>query len=309
MDSKAHTKAVLQAFLVTFLWSSSWILIKFGLQAGLPALSFAGLRYFLAAICLMPFVLCCSTHRRKINQISRPIWIQLALLGIVFYTVTQGAQYLSLRQLPAVVVSFAFNLSPMLIAFVSGLFLKESPTMRQWVGILLTIIGTLFFFYPLVFSDGEALGYVIALIAVVAYSTSSLLGRHVNLRSGLSPILITSISMGLGGSLLVVMGGVIQGFGQLDLVQWLIIGWLAIVNTAFAFTLWNKTLRLLKAFESSVISNTMLIQIAILSWIFLSEPLESKQIFAILLLTVGTLTVQLGGVKSHDEKPTDTKFA
>ena len=40
--------------------------------------------------------------------------------------------------------------------------------------------------------------------------------------------------------------------------------WLALVNSAFAFTLWNRTLRTLSATESSVINNTMLIQIAIL---------------------------------------------
>ena len=306
MDSKAHTKAVLQAFFVTFLWSTSWILIKLGLQAGLPALSFAGLRYFLAAICLIPFVLCSPTHRKMINQISKPTWFQLATLGILFYTITQGAQYISLGQLPAVMVSFIFNLSPVMIALASGFFLKESPTRQQFAGIFLTIMGTVYLFYPLEFSDGEALGYIFALITVVAYSASSLLGRHLALRSGLSPTLITSISMSIGGFLLLLLGGVTEGFGQPNLVQWLIIGWLAIVNTAFAFTLWNTTLRHLKACESSVISNTMLIQIAILSWIFLNEQLETKQLFAILLLMIGTLTVQLGRPKAHEDKPADT---
>lgn len=45
-----HTRAVLQALLVTFLWSTSWVLIKIGL-ADIPALTFAGLRYVLAFWC------------------------------------------------------------------------------------------------------------------------------------------------------------------------------------------------------------------------------------------------------------------
>ena len=36
-------KAVLQALFVTFLWSTSWVFIKFGL-VDIPALTFAGLR-------------------------------------------------------------------------------------------------------------------------------------------------------------------------------------------------------------------------------------------------------------------------
>jgi drug/metabolite transporter (DMT)-like permease len=99
--------------------------------------------------------------------------------------------------------------------------------------------------------------------------------------------------MGIGGLLLLVIGALTQGFGQLDLMQWLIIGWLAVVNTAFAFTLWNSTLQTLTAVESSILNNTMLPQIAILAWVFLNEPLSYRQIIGIVLVGVGTLVVQL----------------
>ncbi len=48
-----HGKAVLQALFVTFLWSTSWVFIKLGLT-DIPALTFAGLRYSLAFLCLLP---------------------------------------------------------------------------------------------------------------------------------------------------------------------------------------------------------------------------------------------------------------
>ena len=40
--------------------------------------------------------------------------------------------------------------------------------------------------------------------------------------------------------------------------------WLAIVNTAIAFSIWNATLRELTAAESSITTNTMPIQISIM---------------------------------------------
>ncbi|MDL1890548.1 DMT family transporter, partial [Nitrospirales bacterium NOB] len=49
----SHMRAVLQALFVTLLWSSSWVLIKQGLK-DIPALTFAGLRYTLAFLCLLP---------------------------------------------------------------------------------------------------------------------------------------------------------------------------------------------------------------------------------------------------------------
>ena len=42
---RQHAMAVLQGLLVTFLWSTSWILVKIGLDdLDLAPLSFAGLR-------------------------------------------------------------------------------------------------------------------------------------------------------------------------------------------------------------------------------------------------------------------------
>jgi len=42
--TRSHLIPALQALFVTFLWSSSWVLIKFGLEE-IPPLTFAGLRY------------------------------------------------------------------------------------------------------------------------------------------------------------------------------------------------------------------------------------------------------------------------
>jgi drug/metabolite transporter (DMT)-like permease len=89
------------------------------------------------------------------------------------------------------------------------------------------------------------------------------------------------------------IGGIaVQGLPELSLQSVLIIGWLAVVNTAFAFTLWNHTQRTLPAIESSIINNTMLIQIAILAWIFLGEALDRREIAGLILAGAGTLIVQ-----------------
>lgn len=293
MTSKLHIKAVLQALFVTLLWSSSWVLIKIGLKASLPAVTFAGLRYSLAFLCLIPFVLINPTHRNTLRGFSRATWTQLALLGLMFYTLTQGAQFVSLAFLPAATLSLLFNFSPIIVALLSGILNNEPPSIAQWGGLVLSAIGAVVYFLPLDIPAGQIFGLSVALVGVVVNSGSSLLGRQVNHQSGLPPIIITTVSMGIGGLILLVAGATIQGFGQLTLMQWLITGWLAIVNTAVAFTLWNNTLRTLTAVESSIINSMMLPQIAILAWLFLGEPLNLRQIIGIVLVGVGALIVQL----------------
>jgi drug/metabolite transporter (DMT)-like permease len=293
MRSPTHMGAVLQALLVTFLWSTSWVLIKLGLKTSLPAVTFAGLRYSLAFACLLPLVLANPSHRYTLRCLTRAAWMQLALLGLVFYALTQGAQFVGLAFLPAATLTLLLNFSPILVAVFSGLANKEPPSAVQWGGIVLSTLGAVVYFLPFDIPGGQTLGFMAAAIGLLANAGSSLLGRSVNLRTGLPPVVITTVSMGIGGLLLLAAGAVAQGFGQLNLTQWLIIAWLAVVNTALAFTLWNNTLRTLTAIESSILNNTMLPQIAILAWIFLGEALGAWQILGLVLVGVGTLIVQL----------------
>ena len=91
----AHTRAALQALFVTLLWSTSWVLIKLGLD-DIPALTFAGLRYVLAFLCLLPLAWR-SGQLGALRRLPRADGRRLAVLGLLYYTVTQGAQFLGLR--------------------------------------------------------------------------------------------------------------------------------------------------------------------------------------------------------------------
>jgi len=74
-----HTRAVLQALFVTLLWSSSWVLIKQGLE-DIPALTFAGLRYVLATICLLPLAIRRGALR-DLRHLPRREWAELIALA------------------------------------------------------------------------------------------------------------------------------------------------------------------------------------------------------------------------------------
>lgn len=293
MKSSPHIIAVLQAIFVTVLWASSWVLIKFGLRENLPALTFAGLRYVLAFLCLAPFVLLSLRNRTVIKSLTRKDWGRLTLLGVIFYTLTQGSQFLSLAYLPAAMVSLLLNLSPLVVGLFGILFLREHPSPGQWFGIALTVIGVAVYFLPVGMEGVPTIGLLVALGGVVSNAASSLLGRQVNRLANSSPLVITFISMGIGSFLLLVIGIATQGFGKLDLQGWLLIAWLAVVNTAFAFTLWNHTLRTLSAVESSVINSLMMPQIAILAFLFLGETLNGREILGLALVGLGVLIVQM----------------
>ena len=289
----ARAIAALQALLVTFLWSTSYVLVKVGLTE-IPALTFAGLRYGLAWCCLLPLAFRGET-RREMAAISRRGWGLLAVLGVVYYAVTQGAQFIALQYLPAVTVSLFLNFTPVLVAAGGIVLLSERPAGIHWVGIVLSVVGAIVYFFPLALPGGQALGLAVMGIGVLANAGSSVLGRHVNRGDSFSPLAVTIGSMGIGSAILLAVGLATQGLPPLSLQAWAIVAWLAVVNTAFAFTLWNHTLGTLSAMESSVINNTMLVQIAVLGWVFLNETLTLVEGLGLLVAGIGAFVVQVRG--------------
>jgi drug/metabolite transporter (DMT)-like permease len=149
------------------------------------------------------------------------------------------------------------------------------------------------YFRPLSLPRGEVIGLIVASVGTVANALSSVLGRHVNRAGELTPMAVTVVSMGIGAIVLLGSGLLVQGLPHLTLAHWAIVLWLAVVNSAFAYTLWNHTLRTLSAVESSMINNTMLVQIAVLAWLFLDEPLTWSKGVGIALAALGTVVVQV----------------
>ena len=289
--ASSHWVAVGQALLVTFLWSTSYVLVKIGL-VDIPPITFAGLRYMLAFLFLLP-IFFHQGEAARLQKLSKREWMQLAVLGLLFYAITQGTNFVGLSYLPAVSVSLLLSFSPVVVALLGILILRERPQLRQWLGIGLCLMGAILYFYPLVLPNGQSIGFIVVLIGVLANALSSILGREVNRSGNIPPLTVTVVSMGVGGLVLLTSGLALQGLPNLSLSNWVIIIWLAAVNTAFAFTLWNQTLRTLSAMESTVINNTMLIQIAILAWLFLGETLSGKEILGMVVAGVGALLVQI----------------
>ena len=138
-----RARSVLLALFVTVLWSSSWVLVKLGLE-DIPPLPFAGLRYALACVCLLPFALR-PRHLAALRRLSVAAWARLVLLGLLFYSLTQGSQFLSLCYLPAMTVSLLLSFTSVLVALLGILLLQERLTRLQWGGTGLYLAGEYLF--------------------------------------------------------------------------------------------------------------------------------------------------------------------
>lgn len=284
-------RALAAALTITVLWSSSWVIIRVGLrQDRLPPLTFAGLRYATAAAALWPAVALNRTARGQLARLSLRRAGHLALLGLVFYALTQGAQFVAIDSQPVATTSLFLTLTPLLVGLTSGRLLSERPGRAQAAAAALVPAGAAAYFTGML--GATPTGLAACTVALAANAGAALMGRNVNRGADISPLVTTTVSMTIGAVVLLAVGVGVEGWPAMSGQSLAIIGWLAIVNTAVAFTLWNFSLRHLTAGESAVVNNAMLPQIGLLGWLFLGEVPGPWQWAGMLLISAGVVIGQ-----------------
>ncbi len=287
----SRLKALLLAILVVIIWATSWILLKSGMQ-GIPTLTLNGMRYTLAFLVMIPFLFL-PKIRSQFTNFSRSDWIDLILLGIVFIALAQGTLALSLVFLPATTASLIVNCTPVFVAFFGIGFLAERPRKWQWAGLAVNMAGIFLYFFPVQRQDGNITGLVIAFACLLFNTAGALLSRRINRGARMNAFIVSAISIGVGGILMLLAGLVAYGLPEFRVEESGLLVWLAVVNTAVAFPLWNYSLQTLTAMESNIISNTMLIYVAILAYFMLGEQLTGQQVLGLVLTALGAVMVQI----------------
>jgi drug/metabolite transporter (DMT)-like permease len=284
----SRSVALMEGLVVAVLWASSAVLAKLGLRQEIGPLTLAGLRYFLAALVLLPFALC---RGNPVRSLSPSLWLRLLLMGISAYTVGNGAFFLGLQYLPATTISFLLNCTPLLVLGASLLWLRESPTGLQVLGVIVALAGGTLFFSPGLKAD-ELLGLGIMGIGLVGFALFSILGRTIARDQETDTLTLTLVPLVAGGGLLLVWAALLEGIPAFSVTGGGIVLWLALVNTALAYVLYNRALRVLTALEINMLLNLSPLGTAAFAWALLGERLSVAQIVGMLIVILGVTLVQ-----------------
>jgi drug/metabolite transporter (DMT)-like permease len=206
---------------------------------------------------------------------------------------TQGTQFVALDLMPATTISLILNLTPIIVLLFSAMILNETVSRRQALYIGLVLVGLVFYFYPIDFLAGEIIGFIVILLSLFANAASSLLGRAINRTKTAPALVVTSISMSIGAVILLGFGFLIEEQSPLSTISIFYILWLALFNTALAFTMWNHAMQTLRAIDTALINCLMLPQIIFLSIVFLGEMPSHLDWIGIGFVAIGVFIVQL----------------
>jgi drug/metabolite transporter (DMT)-like permease len=283
----SYCLALVEAVFVNIIWASSFIFVKLLLK-NLGPLTIGGLRYFIGFLVLLPFML----RKGRLDSLPRRMWLRLLLIGLSAYTIGNGAMFWSLKYLPATTVSFMMSIITLLVLFGSILWLKEIPTWLQTVGILVTLGGTALFF-SIGLKPGEPLGMAVLSIGLISFTLFGVLGREAARGQKVDTLSLTAIPLALGGGLLLLVALPLEGLPHASPATWGLVLWLAAINTALGYILYNHALQVLTAFEMNVMLNLSPLWTALMAWFLLGERLSLWQWIGMVVVISGVALVQL----------------
>jgi drug/metabolite transporter (DMT)-like permease len=168
--------------------------------------------------------------------------------------------------------------------------LGEKPNVWQYVGMLVIAGGSYVFLANQVIA-GSVVGVGLLLLAEVAFAFSGALVRKISAvyKADVS-LPISLIGCAVGAIVMIPIALSVDGFKDVSW-HWETILWVVTVGLIFAFAglMWNSLLDKIRLVEASVISNTMLIQVAAFSIIFLGEHLATNNLIGGGLVMAGAL--------------------
>lgn len=252
----------------------------------------ASAAFFRFAIASLALLLLARLIDGKIIIPPRKIWGHLFILGFTGIFSYNMFFFTGLQYIEAGRASLIIALNPLAITLFGALFFQEKLTVRQFIGILISLSGALLVItngHPRqIFSGTFGIGELSIIGCVASWAAYSLVGRLV-LRY-LSPLAAVFYSSCIGTLLLfipaLIQGGVFS-CPSYRWVDWLSLLFLGLFGTAVGFSLFYAAIKKIGPTRSGVFINLVPFFSIILSWLFLGESIKIQVLSGGVLVLAG----------------------
>ncbi len=166
--------SILALIIANVIWGASFPIYKWALD-DIPSLTFVFLRFYIAAIVLLPFVY-------KDLKIQREDWWDLFLLSFVGITVSISLLILGLKLSSSINAPIIMSSGPVFLIIGSLFYLKEKLKRKVVLGTLVSLIGVLLIVILPVFKegfDGSVLGNLFLVGAAITSVVHALLLKKI----------------------------------------------------------------------------------------------------------------------------------
>ena len=272
------------AIVACMLWSSAFTGVKIGLQYHTP-LQFAGIRFFIAGLILIPVI---GNFSRYLNEIRSNFGFVL-LIAFLQVVLQYSFFYIGVNMLPGSISAMVVGSSPLFVAIISHFTIAHDKMDQLKFGsILLGIAGVGIISMRKQLPSGAEIslpGIFILIGTNLASGISNVVIAQK--KHGISPLVLASSSLAIGGMGLYAISVPFEGVANMDFPAeyFIALGWLSFLS-ATAVSIWNILLLRPEVKVSNLNIWKFLIPVlgAILSWLIL--PNESPDLVSIIGMLV-----------------------
>ncbi|MCK5843843.1 MAG: EamA family transporter [Victivallales bacterium] len=250
------------------LWSSAFVLVKFGLEE-MPPFLLGGARFILAGLMLLPFLHPNASTIREIRENLKLILKTSLFQTIILY----GLFFVSLQYVRGAQASIIIGSSPIVSAIVAHIMQKNDKlTVAGTLSILLGVLGvTIIVISSKPWQPGGTAEFIGILLLLLGSISSAVANVFVSDSDRtISPILLNSSQMFIGGVALAATGLVFETIPTVPppTIFWWGLAGLAFISAA-GFSIWFHLLGHVKVSKLNTWKFLIPVGGSILSWCFL----------------------------------------
>lgn len=266
------------------------IFIREAQNAGMPSPLIATGRMLLAGIILTPLVL--TKYRPELKRLERRDLLMAMFAG--FWLITHFLIMITALETTTIMIfTVILNTGPLWVGLLERTFLKAKLTRGVWLGLFITISGSVFIAMTASGSNesgsGNSLyGIILTLLAAIASAIYMTIGRSVRSKVSLVPYIWILFSIGglIGLAFVIVTGTAIFGHSQ-ESYFWLLL--LVLIPQLIGHAGFNYALGYFPATIISLSGQVLTITAAVAAFFFFGEIPTSMQIIGSAIIAVGVV--------------------
>jgi drug/metabolite transporter (DMT)-like permease len=278
---------------VYFIWGSTYLAIRFGLE-GFPPLILNGIRFLVAGVALFLFL----RLRGEMKATKRQVWnaarVGLLLLigGVGLVTIAENLG------VGSGVAATAVAVVPVWTALISGLF-GQWPHRREWIGLTVGLVGVL-----ILAQEGDfrssTLGMAVIIISPIIWAFGSIWGSHIDLPDAFST---TAIELLAAGVVMTALGPLLgeRITGAPPTEAWVALLYLATMGSLVGLTAYTYLLKTVRPALSTSYAYVNPVVAVALGLTLGGEVITGPIFIALPLILIGVALVATVGSKGRSE--------
>jgi drug/metabolite transporter (DMT)-like permease len=248
-------------------------------------------RFVVASLALLLIVW--STGRLK--RVQKGDWGKLAWLGFLAIPLNQLLFLYGLKFTTPGRSALYYGATPVFVFLLAIWYLKERPTWKKMAGILASFAGVAIILRAGRFDSEILFGDLLVILAVIAWAAYTICGKPLLRRYG--ALTMTAYALGIGTVMYLPLGiyfALSFDFSTVPVEGWLSLGYLAIMTSVVAYTLWYWALARMEASKLAIFQNLQPVIAALLSFFFVGESFGPSFFIGGALVIAGVLITQRG---------------